>query len=129
MSDNAVIFLIPVASVVALGAFFSVVGYARERRKEREALYRHETARAMLDKDRMDAGAFHAFLREEALRPHRARIETIKLIGLVCVLAGAGLLIGMSNAEEPPVRGIGWLWGGIGLGALLYAYVFARREP
>ena len=126
--ETAVIFLIPVASVVALGAFFSVVGHARERRKEREALYRHETARAMLDKGTLDARAFEVFLREEAQRPHRARIETMKLIGLVCLLGGLGMLVGMRNVEEIPVRGLGWMPAGIGAGCLLYAYALARRE-
>jgi hypothetical protein len=129
MTDTTAILLMPVATVVALGAFFSVVGHARERRKEREALYRHETARAMLERDRLDAAAFEAFLREESLRPHRARLETVKLVGLVFVLAGVGLLIGLRAVEEVPVRGIGRLPAGIGAGALLYAYVLARREP
>jgi hypothetical protein len=95
---------------------------------EREALYRHETARAALEKDRMDAAAFQEFLREESMRPHRARIESVKLLGLICALAGAGMLLGMRNVEEVPVRGIGWLPVGIGAGALAYAFVLARRE-
>jgi hypothetical protein len=127
--ENVVIFLIPVAAVIAIGALLSVIGYARERRREREALYRHETARAALEKDRMDADAFQAFLREEVQRPHRARIEAVKLFGLVCALLGVGMVFGMRNVEELPVRGIGWMPAGMGVGALLYAFVLARREP
>jgi hypothetical protein len=127
--DLTAVLMIPVASTIAIGAFLSVVGFARERRKEREALYRHETARALVEKGGMNDELFRAFLRDEALRLHRARLETAKLVGLVCVLLGVGMLIGMRNADEVPVRGIGWLPVGIGLGALLYAYVFARREP
>jgi hypothetical protein len=128
-NPDPMIYLIPVTMVVALGAFFSVVGFARERRREREALYRHETARALVEKGAMDAAQFLAMEREEALRPWRARLETIKLLGLVCALAGVGLLIGMRAADEAPARGIGWMPLGIGAGALLYAWVLARREP
>jgi hypothetical protein len=123
------IFLIPVATVVAVGAFLSVVGFARERRREREALYRHETARALVEKGAMTTEQFHAFLREEAMRPLRARLENVKLFGLVTALAGVGLMIGMRAADEAPARGMGWLPLGLGAGALVYAYVLARREP
>lgn len=127
--EMTVILLIPVAGVIAIGAFLSVVGFARERRKEREALYRHETARALVEKGRMDVEQFQAFVRDETLRPHRARLESVKLAGLVLALAGVGLLVGMRNVDELPARGIGWLPTGIGLGALIYAYVLARRQP
>jgi hypothetical protein len=123
------VFLIPVAMLVALGAFFSVVGFARERRREREALYRYETARALVDKGAMDAAQFQAFEREQALRPWRARLENAKLFGLVSALAGVGLLVGMRAADEAPARGIGWLPLGLGAGALLYCWLLARREP
>lgn len=128
-TDLSAILMIPVVSTIAIGAFLSVVGFARERRKEREALYRHETARALVEKGGMSAEQLHAFLRDEALRPHRSRIEAAKLAGLVCALLGVGMLIGLRNADEVPVRGIGWLPAGIGAGALLYAYVFAGRNP
>ena len=41
----AIIFLIPVASVIGIFTLLAVVGWAKERRREREASYRHETAR------------------------------------------------------------------------------------
>ncbi len=127
--DYAVLFLVPVATVVALGAFASVVGWARERRKEREALYRYETARLLVEKGAMSAEQFRSFVDEEARRPRRARLEAVRLGGLVCALAGAGLLIGLRAADEPPVRGIGWLFVGIGVGLLAQAYALARRNP
>jgi len=129
MPLEVAIFLVPVATVLALGAFLSVVGFARERRREREALYRHETARALVDKGAMDAAQFLAFVREDAQRPVRARLENVKLFGFVCALAGVGLLIGMRAVDEAPARGSGWIFVGLGAGALVYAYVFARREP
>ena len=131
MSDDPgleLVVLIPIATVVALGAFFSVVGWARERRKEREALYRHETARMLVEKGAMSAEQFQGFLDEEARRPRRARLEAARMSGLVCALAGVGLLIGLRAAEEPPVRGIGWMFVGIGVGLLVYAAMAARRN-
>jgi hypothetical protein len=124
---SAVIFLIPIAGIIAIFTFLAVVGWAKERRREREAFYRHETARKLVERGEMNAEQFRTFVEEEALRPLVARREALKLGGLVLLLLGIGMLVGFMEVSDEPVRGIGWMPFGIGLALLVYAYLLAPR--
>ena len=91
-------------AIVGLCTVLAVVGAARERRREREALYRHETARKLIDAGQMTFDQFAAFERAEAERPLAARRRASTVIGSVLVLAGLGAFIAMEEfwPEQPP---------------------------
>jgi hypothetical protein len=102
---NAVLFLIPVASVIGVFTLLAVVGWAKERRLEREALYRHETARKLVEQGQMNFEQFAAFERAEAERPVSARRRSLALAGTV--LAVAGLAFFVAFTIIPPEVGPG----------------------
>lgn len=125
----AVVLMLPIAFTVSLAAFLAVVGWAKERRREREALYRHETARRLIEQGQMNHEQFAAFVREEAEAPLRWRREGLKLAGLVLAATGVGLLVGLGAVDDVPVRGIGWMPLAVGLVLFLYATLLAPRAP
>ncbi len=128
MNDNAVLYLIPIAVWVSLAAFLSVVGWARERRKEREALYRHETARRLVDQGKMSTQEFAEFLREEVERPARARRDGLKLAGVLLVALGIGMLIAMRQTEDPTGQHVGYIPMFLGIALLLFGPLSASRR-
>lgn len=122
------VFLIPIVATFSLFTFLAVVGWAKERRREREAFYRHETARRLVDLGQMNAADFALFLEEERLAPMRARREGLRLAGLVLALCGVGFLVALIRVDnDVTVRGIGWIPLGIGLALLVYGYVLGPR--
>ena len=124
--SNAFLFMVPAVGSVAIFAFLSVVGWAKERRREREALYRHDTARKLVEQGAMTAEQFRVFCDDEAVRPQLARREALKIAGVVLLFFGAGLLFALMHMEDPSVHPIGAVPAGVGLALLLYVYVLAR---
>lgn len=117
-----------VVAVIYLGLFcwLAVVGWARHRRLEREAFYRHETEKKLLEMG--EAGA-RQILRlrneEERLRWLRRR-EGLKLGGMITTALGLGILIGFQFVDtgDSSFAGAGGFPLIIGAALLLYAYVF-----
>lgn len=91
--EHVAIYLIPMVGFVSLFTALAVVGATRERRKERESLHRHETARRLIEAGRMDAAELERFLREEKLEPRYRRLAAMEL--------GGGLLAGLGLALFP----------------------------
>jgi hypothetical protein len=104
--QQAVLFLIPVASVIGIFTLLSVVGYARERRREREALYRHETARKLVEHGQMNFEQFAAFERAEAERPLAARRRALSLAGAVLAIGGLAMWVAFKTVPEEAAPGL-----------------------
>jgi hypothetical protein len=85
--------LIPIVAIVATFTFTAVVSWAESRRKEREAYYRHETYRKMLELPGAASQAIIDLMREEEDRETRRRIEGMRLAGLILIAAGVGLMV------------------------------------
>ena len=130
----AVLFLIPVASVIGIFTLLAVIGYARERRRERESLYRHETARKLVEQGQMNFEQFAAFERAEALRPLAARRRGLALVGSVLSVTGLmfyGAFQQIRPEAAPGMRELaplGYIPMGIGVVLLLHAGTMSKQK-
>lgn len=125
----AIIFLIPVASVIGIFTLLAVVGWAKERRREREALYRHETARKLVEHGQMNFEQFAAFERAEAERPLAARRRALSLAGGVLAVAGLTLWLALSLINEVrDLAVLGFVPLGIGGALLVHAATAGRAK-
>jgi hypothetical protein len=115
-------------------AFFSwlaVVGWAIQRRKEREAYYRHETEKKLLERGDASAEQFLQLRREEERTRWLRRREGLKLGGLITTALGIGILVGLRFVDTGTLSlsAVGWIPLAIGLVLLLYAYVLYPEPP
>lgn len=107
-------------------AFIAVATWSDNRRKEREAYYRHETMKKITE---MPAERGLTLLLETERHSARARRETMKAAGLITSAVGVGLMIflrGMENRE--PAYLVGLIPLLVGLAMLLYSYFLAPKD-
>jgi hypothetical protein len=128
----AVVFLMPVVSVIGIFTLLAVLGWAKERRRERESLYRHETARKLVELGQMSFDQFLDFEREEAARPIAGRRRALALAGWILAVGGTtavGALATIPPETAPGLREFAIL--GIvpaTIGMVLIGYVVATRK-
>jgi hypothetical protein len=122
----AAIAIIVVAVIyIALFSWLAVIGWAKHRRLEREAYFRHETEKRLLESGK--AGAMQILklrTEEERIRWFRRR-EGLKLGGIVTTALGAGVLVGLQliDTGDYSFAGAGGFPLIIGAAILLYAYL------
>jgi hypothetical protein len=120
-------FLLPIVTIVTVFTFVAVVSWAENRRKEREAYYRHELLRKMLESGQSTQPVLD-LMREEERAEERRRIEGMKLGGLITTVVGVGLLAFLYYF--PPTRGlflVGLIPLLVGVVLALYGYLAAPR--
>jgi hypothetical protein len=121
-------FLIPIVSIIAVFVYIGVATWSDNRRKEREAYYRHETYRKMLEQPQGSADAVLELMREEELQKQRRRIEGIRLGGMITLCVGAGIMVFLYFlVRHEPVFWIGLIPALIGLVLLVYGYFLAPK--
>ncbi|HYK89899.1 MAG TPA: hypothetical protein VE398_14075 [Acidobacteriota bacterium] len=116
--------LLPVVILVGGFTFVSVIGWARERRKEREAFYRSEVLKKIAESPENSAQRVLEMLRQEDQNRQNRIREGLKLAGLVNVAVGAGLAVLLSVLFRQEHGA--WLLGLIpmGVGAVIFVYVY-----
>lgn len=93
---DAVIFLVPIVGSVAFFSYLAILSYASERRREREAYYRHELYRKAVETHGVEAlDRVQQMVREDATNARRGRRDGARGGGLVLAGLGVGLLIGL----------------------------------
>ena len=132
--ESVLVLLLPIVGVVGVCTWLAIVGFARERRKEREALYRYETARRLVDQGRLDFAQFEAFVEDEHWRAFLGRREGLKLAGWLLVFGGGMLTGGLAVlAQRSPDNlqflAISTIPEVLGLALLLYVYLLGPRAP
>jgi hypothetical protein len=121
-------FLIPIVGSVALFTFLSIASFAEERRKEREAYYRYEFERRIVEQHGIEAlDRLSARKREEEELAHRRSVYGSRSGALILMGVGAGMLVGLRWISDG-VSEVGWIPLAIGVAMLLYATVFAPRD-
>lgn len=110
--------LIPVASIVSSFLAFSVVWWAWQRRKEREAYYRYELSRLMLERSGDSPERLLAWTREQEEADARRRRELQRLLTWVLLLGGVGALVGVRFTTSQESL-FGWVPIGVGVGLAL----------
>jgi hypothetical protein len=114
---------------VALFSFVAVAAWADARRREREAYYKSETLKKIIEKEGPAANAALELFREEERNATRRRVEGIKLGGLVTAAVGISLfplLRGIAPAERVYLAGFIPLL--IGVALLAYGYILAPKN-
>jgi hypothetical protein len=121
-------FLIPIVAVIAVFTFVAIATWSDNRRKEREAFYRHETYRKMLEQPQGSADAILKLMNEEELQLQRRRLEGIRLGGMITLVVGAGVMAFLYFlVKEEPVYWVGLIPLLIGLVLLVYGYFLAPK--
>lgn len=122
--------MVPIVGAVALFTFLAVVGWAEERRKEREAYYRYEFRKRLVEAGKMDSEAVRGLMRFEYETELQRRRENLLIGGFIVAGVGVGLLLGLQFIEDEAVWMVGYIPAFIGAGMLVYALFFAPRpEP
>jgi hypothetical protein len=124
MQADQIAVMIPIVLCVATFSFLSITTWVGGKKKEREAFYKSETLRRITEGAGDGAKQAMEMLREESRLERLKKREGIKLGGLICVAAGAGIsvLLGVHHALAATV---GLIPGLIGVAMLVYVYKLA----
>ena len=122
---NATFWLFLAAAVVASLTFVTIVVWAENRRKEREAFYRFEFRKRLVEAGKMDAESVAALARYEHELGLREGRQKLLVAGFVIVGLGVGACIGLQFIGGsfwmlgfiPVGLGVSMLVGGLLLGA------------
>jgi len=117
--------LITIAAMTSTFGFLSVFWWSLQRRREREAYYRYELARQMLEKSGSPEGPLLGWVREVEAEENRRRREGTLATALVAIGAGGGAWAGYElygDGGTPAGAAIG-----IGI-ALLLQLLFTRKR-
>ena len=121
--------LVPVAGSIAVFSWLAVATWADARRKEREAYYRSETLKKIVETPGPAANSALELIREQDKIAVRKTREGVRLGGMVTTAVGIGLfplLRGIEPREPVYLAGLVPLLVGIAL--LTYGYLLAPRE-
>jgi ferric-dicitrate binding protein FerR (iron transport regulator) len=116
---------------IALFSFVAVAVWSQARRREREAYYRSETLRKIVETQGAGGGSAIEFLREEEKHAVRRRQEGQKLGGLITVAVGIGMMVfikAVDRGDPDPAYLVGLIPLFIGVALLGYAYFLAPKQ-
>jgi hypothetical protein len=115
-------------SIVAVFTFVTVATWAENRRKEREAYYREETYRKILEHGGDSGDRILGLMREEEAGRFRRRIEGQRLGGLITTAVGVGVMIFLYVlVDDEPVYLVGIIPLLIGFVLVIYGFFMAPR--
>ena len=120
---------IPIVTVVAVFTFAGFAAYSDNRRKEREAFYRYEFRKKLIEQGGGAPEQLLDMMREEDRAELRRSREGVKLGGLITAAVGVGLIFGLRFIEGEDVWMIGYIPLFIGVVMLAYGLFFAPKEP
>jgi hypothetical protein len=125
----APIFLFLSVSAVALFSFVAVASWADARRREREAYYKSEITRKIIETQGAGSSSAMELIREEEKIEAKRRREGIKLGGLVAIAVGIGILIFLKVlVKDEPVYLSGLIPLFVGAALLIYVYALGPKE-
>jgi len=124
---HALTFMIPIVGAISLFSYLAVVGWAEERRKEREAYYRYEFRKKLVDAGEMNAQQVQDLMRYEYEIEQGRRRQGMVATGFVLSGVGLGLIFGLRFIDEPEVWMVGSIPLFIALALLAYALLFAPK--
>ncbi|MEZ5332327.1 MAG: DUF6249 domain-containing protein [Thermoanaerobaculia bacterium] len=127
MLEDIVLNLIPIVSVICTFIFLTTLVWAKLRRRERDAYYRHELAKAMIQ--RGAEGDEVARLLRKSNPGLAERREALKLGGFLTLALGVGFMVGFQwiPADEP-IWKLGFVPTLLGLAMLLHAFTSGRSD-
>lgn len=129
MQPTQLFTLLCIVVVIAFFSFLAVAIWAKNRRREREAYYKNETIKKIVEAQEPAANAALEVLREQEKVHAARRREGLKLGGLVTIAVGLGF-IPLLRAVHPgqPIYLVGIIPLFIGIVLLAYVYLLAPRQ-
>lgn len=121
-------FVVPIVAIIAAFTFSSIAKWSDNRRKERDALYRHETYRRLAESSHTASQQVLAMMREEEINRQRQRVEGMKLGGLIALAVGVSGFFALYFM----VTGFAAYWISlvvVAVGAVLTIYGFKSSVP
>ena len=115
-----------VLGYIALFSWLAIAGWARQKRKEREAYYRHEIEKRLIEKTDVTMEQIVELRRKDEHTQWLQRREGLKLGGFITSAIGIGIIIGSRFVRtiDFSISAFGYIPLAVGLIILLYAYVF-----
>jgi Flp pilus assembly protein TadB len=120
---------IPIVTVIAVFTFAGFAAFSDNRRKEREAFYRYEFRKKLIEQGTGASERVLELMREEDRAEQRQAREGVKLGGLITAAVGLGLIFGLRFIKGEDVWMVGYIPLAIGIVMLLYGLFLAPREP
>jgi hypothetical protein len=118
--------LLPIVAIIAVFTFVAIASWADARRREREAYYRHETYKKLIEQPGGSSQAVLDLLRQEEDQAMRRRIEGLRLGGLITTAVGLGVSIFLYYLEpQKPIFVVGLIPLLIGLVLMVYGFLVA----
>jgi hypothetical protein len=114
---------------VALFSWLTMIDWARQRRMEREAYYRHETEKKLIETGEQSAELILSLRKEVEYARWLQRREGLKLGGLITTAIGVGIFAALRFIDTGgfSVEAIGLVPLAIGIVLLLYSYALYPR--
>jgi hypothetical protein len=113
--------------IVALFSFLAVAKWSDNRRRDRDAYYKSETVRKVMEMPGATPATVQEFVREQQAIAERRRCEGLKLGGLITVAVGIGIVVFLIGKPGPQIFTLGAIPIFVGLALLAYAYFLAPR--
>jgi len=116
------------AGAFALFSFLAVATWSDSRRREREAYYKSETVRKVMEMPGATPATVQEFVREQEAIADRRRREGLKLGGLITMAVGIGIMAFLIGKPGPQIYTVGAIPILIGAALLAYAYFLVPRS-
>ena len=120
--------LTTIVSIASTFGFLSVFWWALQRRREREAYYRHEGLRRLMERSDASSETIGLWMRDAEEREDRRRRDGLLLAALVFLGIGSGILVALHRHPftDETIPG----WGSLGTGiAMALFLLITRRRP
>jgi hypothetical protein len=124
--------LFPLGGAVGAIAVFSwlaVSSWSYARRREREAYYKSEVLKKVAETPGAGAVSALEIMREEERNVERRRQGGLRLVGLILLAVGIGMMVFLKALERSePAYLVGLIPLLIGVALLAYSYLLAPKE-
>lgn len=119
-----------IGAVLLFAIFLPTVTWIDKQHKEREAFYKAETIRRVIEAPGEGAKAAIELMREESRMERIKKYEGLKLGGLICIAVGIAMVIFLrvqTGSEPGAPYLVGLIPGLIGVAMLVYVYALAGK--
>jgi hypothetical protein len=117
--------LTAIVSIAATFGFLSVFWWALQRRREREAYYRYEVLRRLIERTDTPSDVINTWMRDAEEMENRRRRDGLLLAALTFLGVGAGILIALHRHPfvDETIPG----WGSLGTGIAMFLHLLITR--
>ncbi len=129
MNENVVFALFLCVGIVGFFSFLAVAIWSRERRREREAYYKSETLKKIVETQGARGSSAMEFLHESEKYARLRQREWLKLAGLVTTAVGIGMMVFIKAVDrDDPAYLVGLIPLFIGVALLAYTYFLSPKQ-